>query len=191
MEMRLACRLRLNLHLDNSAYAAYKVRRSKKASRDAHYLGNLPILNKSGQQVIPSEEIDVPTAVERLIQKLEMPRSNVWPQFAARNLYDLLEEESFSNIEALNRALTPHWMALWKAAATQIADGIPRTRRVERGQMMLRRLSIPRYIWLLVALLLTCVGDSPGRRTESPIRDLHRSDTFRRQKAKYPHPKTL
>lgn len=97
--------------------AAYKIRRSKKASRDAHYLGNLPILNKSGQQVHTAEEIDVPTAVERLIQKLETPRSNVWPQFAARNLYDLLEEEHFSNIETLNRVLKPHWMAIWNAAA--------------------------------------------------------------------------
>jgi hypothetical protein len=97
--------------------AAYKMRRSKKASRDAHYLSNLPILNKNGQQVISAEEVGVPTATERLIRALETPRSGVWPQFAARNLYDLLEEESFSNIEALNRALKPYWMALWKAAA--------------------------------------------------------------------------
>jgi hypothetical protein len=97
--------------------AAYKIRRSKKTTRDAHYLRNLPILNRNGQQVSHSEEIDVPTAVERLIQKMETPKSNVWPQFAGRNLYDLLEEEHFSNIETLNRALKPYWMALWKAAA--------------------------------------------------------------------------
>ncbi len=97
--------------------AAYKIRRSKKTSRDAHYLGNLPILNRNGQETSHSEETDVPTTVERLIRALETPRSGVWPQFAGRNLYDLLEEEHFSNIEALNRALKPYWMALWKAAA--------------------------------------------------------------------------
>ena len=31
--------------------AAYQVRRGKKASRDAHYLSNLPILNKQGEPV--------------------------------------------------------------------------------------------------------------------------------------------
>jgi hypothetical protein len=41
----------------------------------------------------------------------------VWPQFAARNLYNLLEEEHFSNIETLNRVLKPYWIALWKTAA--------------------------------------------------------------------------
>ncbi|MDR3792281.1 MAG: hypothetical protein P4L03_02765 [Terracidiphilus sp.] len=96
---------------------AYKLRRSKRASRDAHYLGNLPLLNKSGQEVLRSEEMDIPTAIERLIRALEVQRSGVWPQFAARNLYDLLEEESFSSIETLNRVLKPYWMALWKAAA--------------------------------------------------------------------------
>jgi hypothetical protein len=97
--------------------AAYKIRRSKKASRDAYYLGNLPVLNKSGQAVSQSEETDVPTAVERLIRALETPRSGVWPQFAARNLYNLLEEERFSNIETLNHALKPYWIPLWKTAA--------------------------------------------------------------------------
>jgi len=97
--------------------AAYKIRRSKKASRDAQYLGNLPLLNKNGQEVSPSDEIDVPTAVERLIRALEAQRSSAWPQFAARNLYNLLEEEHFSSIETLNRALKPYWIALWKTAA--------------------------------------------------------------------------
>jgi hypothetical protein len=97
--------------------AAYKIRRSKKTSRDAHYLGNLPLLNKSGQEALQPEEMDVPTAVERLVRALDKPRSGVWPQFAARNLYDLLEEESFSSIETLNRVLKPYWMPLWKAAA--------------------------------------------------------------------------
>ncbi len=99
--------------------AAYHVRRGKKASRDAHYLSNLPILNKQGQPVPGSETegIEVRTAVERLIRRLEFPEAEkVWPQFAARNLYEFLEEESFG-VEAMNQALKPHWPILWRAAA--------------------------------------------------------------------------
>jgi hypothetical protein len=99
--------------------AAYQVRRGKKKSRDAHYLSHLPILNKQGQPVPGSqaEDIEVPTAIERLIRRLELPEAEgVWPQFAARNLYEFLEEESFG-IEAMNQALTPYWPPLWRAAA--------------------------------------------------------------------------
>ena len=99
--------------------AAYQVRRGKKPSRDAHYLSNLPILNKQGQQVpgAQAEGIDVALAVERLIRRLDLPDAQeVWPQFAARNLYEILEEEPFG-IEAMNQAVKPHWPVLWRAAA--------------------------------------------------------------------------
>jgi hypothetical protein len=99
--------------------AAYQVRRGKKSSRDSHYLSNLARLNKEGKQVLGAEAegIDVPTAVERLIRALKSPNSDkVWPQFAARNLYEFLEEEPFG-IEAMNQALKPHWPILWRAAA--------------------------------------------------------------------------
>jgi hypothetical protein len=99
--------------------AAYLVRRGKKPSRDAHYLSNLPILNKQGQPVPGSEAegIDVATAVERLIRRMDLPEAEeAWPQFAARNLYEFLEEEPFG-IEAMNRALKPHWPIVWRAAA--------------------------------------------------------------------------
>ena len=98
--------------------AAYKVRRGKKLGRDAHYLSNLPILNKEGQQVFGAETegMDVPTAVERLIRGVKSSDSEVWPQFAARNLYELLEEEQFG-VEAMNQALKPHWQVIWRAAA--------------------------------------------------------------------------
>jgi hypothetical protein len=102
-----------------SFLAAYQVRRGKKASRDAHYLSNLPILNKQGQPVPGSEAegIEVATAVERLIRRMDLPDAEeVWPQFAARNLYEFLEEESFG-IEAMNQILKPHWPVLWRAAA--------------------------------------------------------------------------
>jgi hypothetical protein len=99
--------------------AAFAVRRGKKSSRDTNYLSNLPILNNEGKPVFGAEAegIDVPTAVERLIRKMDGPRDEeIWPQFAARNLYEFLEDESFG-IEAMNQALKPHWPVLWRAAA--------------------------------------------------------------------------
>jgi hypothetical protein len=99
--------------------AAYGVRRGKQSGGDTHYLSNLPVLNKEGQQVfgVEAEGIDLPTAVERLIRRLKASDSDgVWPQFAARNLYEFLEEESFGT-EAMNQALKPHWPVLWRAAA--------------------------------------------------------------------------
>lgn len=99
--------------------AACKVRRGKKSSRDAHYLSNLPILNRHGKLVLrdETEGLDLPTVVERLIRKMEGPKDDeVWPQFAARNLYEFLEEESFG-IEAMNQVLKPYWPVLWRAAA--------------------------------------------------------------------------
>jgi len=99
--------------------AAYGVRRGKKSSRDTHYLSNLPILDKQCKNVfgVEAEGIDVQTAVERLIRRLKASDSEkVWPQFAARNLYEFLEEEAFG-IEAMNHALKPHWSVLWRVAA--------------------------------------------------------------------------
>ena len=99
--------------------AAYQVRRGKRPSRDTHYLSNLPVLDKQGKPVhgAAAEGIDVPTALERLIRKMDGPRDEeIWPQFAARNLYEFLEDESFG-IEAMNQTLKPHWPILWRVAA--------------------------------------------------------------------------
>lgn len=99
--------------------AAYRVRRGKKSSQDIQYLSNLPVLDKQGKPVFGTEAegIDVPTAVERLIRKMDGPRDEeIWPQFAARNLYEFLEEEPF-RIEAMNQVLKPHWPVLWRTAA--------------------------------------------------------------------------
>jgi hypothetical protein len=99
--------------------AAYRVRRGKKSSQDTHYLSNLPVLDKQGKQVFGAqvEGIDLPTAVERLIHKMDGPRDEeIWPQFAARNLYEFLEDESFG-VETMNQALKPHWPILWRVAA--------------------------------------------------------------------------
>jgi hypothetical protein len=98
---------------------AYSARRGKKPSRDTHYLSNLPVLNKQGKPVFGAEAegIDVPIAVERLIRAMKSEDlDEVWPQFAARNLYEFLEEETFG-IEAMNQALKPHWPVLWRVAA--------------------------------------------------------------------------
>jgi len=102
-----------------SFLAAYKVRRGKKPGLDDRYLSNLPVLDKQGKPVHGSEVegIDIPTAVERLIRAMKLSDGDeVWPQFAARNLYEFLEEEPFG-IEAMNQALKPHWPILWRAAA--------------------------------------------------------------------------
>jgi len=109
--------------------AAYRVRRGKKSSQDTHYLSNLPVLDKEGKPVFGAEAegIDVLTAVERLIRKIDGPRDEeIWPQFAARNLYEFLEDESFG-IEAMNQALKPHWPVLWRAAARghYLVRGVP------------------------------------------------------------------
>jgi hypothetical protein len=96
--------------------AAYKIRRPRKKSLDAHYLAQLPILDEEGNDFLGAEDVDLPTAVERLIRQLDTPDMFLWPQFAARILYELLEEEEFG-IEALNRVLKPHWPVLWRAAA--------------------------------------------------------------------------
>lgn len=97
--------------------AAYKIRRPTKAVDDAKYLGNLPILSEEGEDVLNRKGLAVCAVVERLIQRVSEPDFYRWPQFAARNLYELLEEEHFPNIEALNSALKPSWSALWRAAA--------------------------------------------------------------------------
>lgn len=99
--------------------AAYQVRRGRKARRDEHYLSNLPRLSKEGKAVYGAEAegIDVPTAVERLIRAIKSEgMDETWPQFAGRNLYEFLEEETFG-IEAMNLALKPYWPILWRAAA--------------------------------------------------------------------------
>ena len=99
--------------------AAYQVRRGKKPGRDTHYLSNLPVLDKHCKPLhgADAEGTDVPTAIERLIRAMKSPDlDEAWPQFAARNLYEFLEEEPFG-IEAMNQALKPYWPMLWRVAA--------------------------------------------------------------------------
>ena len=45
------------------------------------------------------------------------PNTKWEPLLAGRNLYALLEDDGIKDADALNRALRPHWPALWRLAA--------------------------------------------------------------------------
>jgi hypothetical protein len=90
--------------------AAYAIaRRSKKYSRDSFYLRVLPV----DKQVDAKEPDDVDSedlrrVVTRTIRMLRDPaQKRRKPLLAVRNLYTLLDEEKFSNIEKLNEVLLP------------------------------------------------------------------------------------
>ncbi|MGB7330578.1 MAG: hypothetical protein WBD25_04265 [Terriglobales bacterium] len=99
-----------------AAYAI--VRRPKKSPLDFVYLMTLPG-DKQGEA--KAEDVgsdDVRRVVTRTIQMLKNPaQKRRKPILAVRNLYRLLDEEKFSNIEKLNEVLWPHWSALWRVCA--------------------------------------------------------------------------
>ena len=100
--------------------AAYAIaRRLKKSMRDFVYLRTLP-----GDKQVEAKEVedigsdDVRRVVNHTIQMLRNPaQKRRKPLLAVRNLYTLLDEEKFSNIEKLNEVLWPHWPALWRVCA--------------------------------------------------------------------------
>ena len=100
--------------------AAYVIaRRSKKSPLDSLYLRTLP-----GDKQVDAKELedigsdDVRRVVIRTIQMLRNPaQKRRKPILSVRNLYTLLDEEKFSNVEKLNEALWPHWPALWRVCA--------------------------------------------------------------------------
>jgi hypothetical protein len=99
--------------------AAYAItRRPKKSPLDFVYLMSLP-----GDKQVEAKAEDVGTddvrrVVTRTIQMLRNPaQKRRKPILAVRNLYRLLDEEKFSNIEKLNEVLWPHWSALWRVCA--------------------------------------------------------------------------
>jgi hypothetical protein len=99
--------------------AAYAItRRPKKSPLDFVYLMSLPG-DKQGEA--KAEDVgtdDVRRVVTRTIQMLRNPaQKRRKPILAVRNLYRLLDEEKFSNIEKLNEVLWPHWSALWRVCA--------------------------------------------------------------------------
>jgi hypothetical protein len=100
--------------------AAYAIaRRPKKSMRDFLYLRTLP-----GDKQVDAKEVedigsdDVRRVVNHTIQMLRNPaQKRRKPLLAVRNLYTLLDEEKFPNIEKLNEVLWPHWPALWRVCA--------------------------------------------------------------------------
>jgi hypothetical protein len=100
--------------------AAYAIaRRPKKSMRDFLYLRTLP-----GDKQVDAKEVveigsdDVRRVVNHTIQMLKNPaQKRRKPLLAVRNLYTLLDEEKFSNVEKLNEVLWPHWSALWRVCA--------------------------------------------------------------------------
>jgi len=100
--------------------AAYAVAmRKKKVSLDFFYLMTLPedkqVATKDPNAV---DGEDLRRVVNRTIQMLRDPaQKRRRPLLAVRNLYTLLDEEKFSNIERLNDVLWPHWNTLWRVCA--------------------------------------------------------------------------
>ena len=100
-----------------AAYAL--VRRQKKSPRDFFYLMTLPEDKQAAAKepaAVGSD--DVHRVVKHTIQMLnDSTQKRRRPLLAIRNLYTLLDEEKFSNVEKLNDALLPHWAALWRVCA--------------------------------------------------------------------------
>ena len=100
--------------------AAYDVpHRRSRISLDWVYLQTLPA-EKTDVFKEPDEHAkeDVKRVVNRTIRTLRNPaQKRRRPILAVRNLYTMLDDEKFSNIEKLNDALWPHWPALWKVCA--------------------------------------------------------------------------
>jgi hypothetical protein len=99
--------------------AAYAIaRRPKKSPLDFVYLMSLPGDKQGEAKVEDVGTDDVRRVVTRTIQMLKNPaQKRRKPILAVRNLYRLLDEEKFSNIEKLNEVLWPHWCALWRVCA--------------------------------------------------------------------------
>ena len=100
-----------------AAYAL--VLRRKRSPLDFVYLRTLP----EDKQAAAKEPIDIGTEDVRRVVKhtIQMLKDKTQKRrrslLAVRNLYTLLVEEKFSNVEKLNDALLPHWPALWRVCA--------------------------------------------------------------------------
>jgi hypothetical protein len=100
--------------------AGYELRKGGANRRDEYYLGNLPEdCQPPSKGRDPDKEKATPDVVRKTVA--EARRRTAEPTsrylFAGRNLYVLLDEESFSGADTLNRALRPYWPALWRLAA--------------------------------------------------------------------------
>jgi len=101
--------------------AAYDLRKGQSAS-DEYYLGNLPWdCRPSKVRATEGSEKVTPEIVRRTVaetrRQFSDPATKWEPLLAGRNLYALLEDDGIKDADALNRALRPHWPALWRLAA--------------------------------------------------------------------------
>jgi hypothetical protein len=95
------------------------VRRPSRFALDWVYLQTLPA-EKTDEFKEPEDvtKEDVRRIVNRTIRMLRNPaQKRRRPILAVRNLYTMLDDEKFSNVEKLNDALWPHWQSLWKVCA--------------------------------------------------------------------------
>ncbi|HEY1468521.1 MAG TPA: hypothetical protein VGF61_05715 [Candidatus Acidoferrum sp.] len=100
--------------------AAYDVRKGQSAS-DEYYLGNLPwdcrpskVRTTEGSEKVTLEIVRRTVAETR--RQLSDPSTRWEPGLIGRNLYAIIEDEGSKDAETLNRALRPHWSALWRLA---------------------------------------------------------------------------
>jgi hypothetical protein len=101
--------------------AAYDLRKGQSAS-DEYYLSNLPWdCRPSKVRATEGSEKVTPEIVRRTVaetrRQFSDPATKWEPLLAGRNLYALLEDDGLKDADALNRALRPHWPALWRLAA--------------------------------------------------------------------------
>jgi hypothetical protein len=95
------------------------VRRPSKVALDCLYLATLPAekTDKFKEAKEYTRE-DVRRVVNRTIRMLQNPaQKRRRPILAVRNLYTLLDDEKFPNVEKLNDVLWPYWQTLWKVCA--------------------------------------------------------------------------
>ncbi|MFI5095669.1 MAG: hypothetical protein ACHQIK_19755 [Candidatus Acidiferrales bacterium] len=95
------------------------LRKPKKTHLDSFFVAHLPP-DRQAETKNPEEigSEDVRRAVTHTIRMLKNPtEERQRPIFVARNLYFLLDELEFPNIEKLNEALWPYWPILWRVCA--------------------------------------------------------------------------
>ena len=95
------------------------LRKQNKTHLDSFFVAHLPPDRQA--EAKKQEEIgsdDVRRAVTRTIRMLESPtEERQRPTFVGWNLYFLLDELEFPNVEKLNEALRPYWPILWRVCA--------------------------------------------------------------------------
>jgi hypothetical protein len=103
--------------------AVYALRDDRASTSDAYYFGNLPEecqphVSKRGSrsdQITP--DVVRRTVIETRKRLVDAASPMGIPMFAARNLYQLLEDTTLGGNQAIDRALRPWWAVLWPLAA--------------------------------------------------------------------------